>query len=120
MNFLSNAIKFTNEGRNITIRLVLLEVQECFTFLNLAASASAAAAMNSQAPAASAGASGVSGLAEIPEKLEEEGEEMSDAGKGERGGTKSGAPTAPGTGSRGEDAYVKFAIEVEDEGVGIS
>ena len=28
MNFLSNAIKFTNEGRNITIRLVLLEVQE--------------------------------------------------------------------------------------------
>ena len=28
MNFLSNAIKFTNEGQNITIRLVLLEVQE--------------------------------------------------------------------------------------------
>ena len=26
MNFLSNAIKFTNEGRSITIRLVLLEV----------------------------------------------------------------------------------------------
>ena len=28
LNFLSNAIKFTNIGQNITIRIVLLELQE--------------------------------------------------------------------------------------------
>ena len=28
LNFLSNAIKFTNEGKKIVIRIILLEVQD--------------------------------------------------------------------------------------------
>lgn len=70
LNFLSNAIKFTSEGHNITIRIILLDIQDA----------------------------GVS--------------KMADNGS---------VPCQSIYGSdKTTETYIKFAIEIEDEGVGIS
>ena len=71
MNFLSNAIKFTSFGKNITIRVVILEIQH-----------------------------------------------FSAEDKASKDGTLSS--NIKGSLQNNKESYIKFAIEIEDQGVGIS
>ena len=71
MNFLSNAIKFTGHGKNITIRMVILDIQELFP------------------------------VSEVSQR--------SDI-----------SSTCKTSLEKQKETYIKFAIEIEDQGVGIS
>ena len=70
LNFLSNAIKFTQDGKNITIRVILLEVQ----------------------------------------MMNDSSQKQHDSNLNDLIDNSVGA----------ESSYIKFAIEIEDQGVGIA